>query len=155
MPVIFVNDIAISKAFYQDIFNLEVEHDFGLNITFKDAISLWQIGRAEEIVYGAVKKGRFEKGVKAVELYFQTDDIEAVYQVLRKKNVELLHELKEEPWGQKTVRFYDPDQFIVEVAEPMEDVVLRFSRSGMSNEDVSKKTQMPLAVVVKIIKHES
>ena len=39
MPVIFVNSIETSKKFYQDIFALEIEQDFGENIVFKNSIS--------------------------------------------------------------------------------------------------------------------
>ena len=151
MPVIFVNDIAISKKFYQDIFALEVEHDFGANIVFKDSISLWQKKRAEEIIYGSVEANRFKEQIQAVELYFQTEKIETIHNLIKEKNIEMIHELKEEIWGQRTLRFYDPDKFIIEVAEPMENVVLRFSKSGISDEEVSKKTQMPLDIVKKII----
>jgi len=56
----------------------------------------------------------------------------------------MIHELKEEAWGQKAIRFYDPHKFIIEVVEPIENVVLRFSKSGMSDEELSKKTQIPL-----------
>lgn len=151
MPVIFVSDIVASKKFYQDIFALEVIHDFGENIVFKNSISLWQKKRAEEIIYGSLESNRFERKIKSVELYFETEDIEAVHNLLKEKEIEMIHELKEEIWGQRTLRFYDPDKFIIEVAEPMENVVLRFSESGMSNDEVSKKTQMPLEIVKKII----
>ena len=155
MPVIFVSDITTSKKFYQDIFDLEVEHDFKENIVFKNSISLWNIKRAEEIIYGSTKSSRFEERTKSVELYFETENIEAVYNSLEEKNVEMVHKLKEEIWGQRTLRFYDPDKFIIEVAEPMENVVLRFSKSGMSDEEVSKKTQMPLEIVKKIIEDKN
>ena len=155
MPVIFVSDITTSKKFYQDIFDLEVEHDFKENIVFKNSISLWNIKRAEEIIYGSTKSSRFEEKTKSVELYFETENIEAVYNSLEEKNVEMVHKLKEEIWGQRTLRFYDPDKFIIEVAEPMENVVLRFSKSGMSDEEVSKKTQMPLEIVKKIIEDKN
>ena len=155
MPVIFVNSIETSKKFYQDIFALEIEQDFGENIVFKNSISLWQKKCAEEIIFGSVKENRFEKGIKAIELYFQTGNVETVYNILKGKNVEMIHGLKEENWGQKTIRFYDPDKFIIEVAEPIENVVLRFSKSGMSDEEVSKKTQMPLEIVKKIIKDKN
>ena len=151
MPVIFVKKIAISKKFYQDIFSLEIEHDFGANIVFKNSISIWQKERAEEIVFGAAENGRFKEEIKSVELYFETEDIEEMYKILKEKNVEMIHKLKEEIWGQRTLRIYDPDKFIIEIAEPMKNVVLRFSRSGMSNEEVSKKTMMPLEIIKKII----
>lgn len=117
MPVIFVNNIATSKKFYQDIFSLEIEHDFGENVVFKNSISLWQKKRAEEIIYGSVKQSRFNGSIKAVELYFETEDIEAIFDLLKEKRIEMIHGLKEEIWGQRTLRVYDPDKFIRPVAK--------------------------------------
>ena len=34
MPVIMVDDIRRSKSFYQDLFDLEIEEDFGEYISF-------------------------------------------------------------------------------------------------------------------------
>ncbi|MGL1935024.1 MAG: hypothetical protein OCD01_08390 [Fibrobacterales bacterium] len=152
MPVIFVKDIEASKKFYQDIFSLEIEHDFGENIIFKDALSLWQIKRAEKIIYGSIESDRFDEKVKPIELYFESNDIGAVFNVLKVNNVAMIHELKEEIWGQRTLRFYDPDTFIIEVAEPMDSVVLRLSKSGMSDAEVAEKTQMSLEIVTKIMR---
>jgi len=32
MPVIFVKDISASRKFYQEIFSLEIENDFGARV---------------------------------------------------------------------------------------------------------------------------
>ncbi|MBD3227874.1 MAG: hypothetical protein GF329_06770 [Candidatus Lokiarchaeota archaeon] len=67
MPVILVNDISLSKKFYQDLLSLEIENDFGENIVFKDSISLWNKRQAREIIFKTnkddlnnIKKNRIE-----------------------------------------------------------------------------------------------
>jgi len=51
MPVLFVGDINKSKAFYQQVFSLEIKHDFGENIVFEQNLSLWDEKRANQIIY--------------------------------------------------------------------------------------------------------
>jgi len=151
MPVLLVKDISISKKFYQDIFSLETEHDFGANIVFKDTISLWQKNSAGNIIFNDESKIELIKN-KNLELYFESDDIEKFHEELIQKSINLIHGLKEEPWGQRTIRFFDPDNFIIEIAEPVEGVVSRLFKSGLSHEEISKKTQLPLKIVKKILK---
>ncbi len=55
--------------------------------------------------------------------------------------------LTQAPWGQRTVRFLDPDNHVIEVAEPMEEVVLKFLHQGMTEQEVSEKTMMPIEFV--------
>jgi uncharacterized membrane protein (UPF0127 family) len=33
--------------------------------------------------------------------------------------VKFIHELREQPWKQKIIRIYDPDNNILEIGEPM------------------------------------
>ena len=55
--------------------------------------------------------------------------------------------MKEHHWGQRVVRIYDPDGHVIEIGESMDFVAKRFFGSGMTVEDVAKKTQMPLEYV--------
>jgi catechol 2,3-dioxygenase-like lactoylglutathione lyase family enzyme len=141
-PVIFVKDVSVSKRFYQDLFSLEVEHDFGEYIDFHQ-FGLWQKKKAEEIIFGSESN---EDGLKDLELYFESDEIELIRKRIDDKSI--IHDIREEPWGQKTLRFFDPDGFIIEVAESLDSTIKRLSRH-MSPEEVSKKTQMPLDHVKK------
>ena len=61
MTVIFVEDISISKNFYQDIFGLEIEMDFGENVVFKKAFSIWQTKLAEKIIFQKEKETQINK----------------------------------------------------------------------------------------------
>ena len=57
----------------------------------------------------------------ASELYFEEPDIEAFARKLEKlyPNVRYVNRLMTHSWGQKVVRFYDPDGNLIEVGTPM------------------------------------
>ncbi|MGC9308149.1 MAG: VOC family protein [Thermoplasmatota archaeon] len=150
MPVIFVDDIAVSKQFYQNLFELTIEHDFGENIVFKDGFSLWQRQRAEHIIFGA-PRGLPPDAGRQVELYFETEDIEDLWQHIQENDVEVIHGLKAEAWGQRTCRMYDPDGYIIEVAEPMAAVVQLLAATGMRPAAIARKTQLSENAVQQIL----
>lgn len=64
------------------------------------------------------------------ELYFEADDYEEFLSGI--DGLELVHPPMEHSWGQRGVRFYDPDGHIIEVGETIAMTVKRFSQSGMS-----------------------
>jgi hypothetical protein len=77
------------------------------------------------------------------ELYFDTDEIELVYQRLQAAGVQFIEGIQEQPWGQRAMRLYDPDGHIIEIGEPMDITVRRFHRQGWSIERIAEKTGMP------------
>ena len=85
------------------------------------------------------------------EIYFEIEDITTLYNSIKKENIEFLHDIKEQPWGQRCFRIYDPDKHIIEFGEPMSIVIQRFSNQGISIEGIVKKTLMPLEVVEKVL----
>lgn len=151
MPVIFVKDIKVSRLFYEKYFSLEVEYDFKENIAFKNAFSLWQKERAEQIIFYKDLEHNLNN-MGAIELYFETSNINKAWGLLNNKDINIIHELKEEDWGQKTFRLFDPDNNIVEVAEKMNNVVRRYNRMGYDITEISKKTQMPMENIQRILK---
>ena len=135
-PVIFTRNIEHSKKFYMDLLEQEIEHDFGKNIIFKSRLSLWEIDPESEI---AAVTGN-SSNVNKFELYFETEDIANSRARLKIKDVELLHDIKTEPWGQKTFRFFDPDHHLVEVGESMNTFVTRIYKETNSIASTSEKT---------------
>ena len=55
--------------------------------------------------------------------------------------------MREYPWGQRVLRFYDPDGHIIELGEAMSTVVLRFLDQGMSEEEVCVRSQHPMEFI--------
>ena len=139
--LIVVNDIETSRDFYENLLGQKVEYDHGDNVVFEGGFAI----HLEEHYKSLLGKehSRILKKSNNFELYFETDDIDGIYHKLREAGVDLIHDIREQPWGQRVTRFYDPDNHIVEVGETMESVVLRYHDSGMSIEEISDRTSMP------------
>ena len=56
--------------------------------------------------------------------------------------------LFEHRWGQRVVRFYDPDKHIIEVGEKLDAVVQRFIDSGLSAEETAVRMDIPVDFVL-------
>lgn len=147
-----VRDIIRSRKLYEGLLGCKVAMDLGVYIAYTNGIALqaeetWLtfIERdAEDIVYGA----------NDAELYFDEHEIESFYIRLRVFDVELIHELKEHSWGQRVVRFYDPDGHIIEVGEHMGDVARRFLGEGMTREEAAKRMEIPQEMLDAFLKDE-
>ncbi|MCG2729389.1 MAG: glyoxalase [Acetobacterium sp.] len=139
-----------SRAFYCDVFGLEVVMDFGENITFDAGFSLqdkalWAkfIHRDEsDIVYRS----------NDMEMYFEEENLDDFLEHLKSfEGIEYLHDLEEAAWGQRAIRFYDPDYHIIEVGESMAMVCRRFYDQGMTVEAIVERTMMPLEAVKRFL----
>ena len=60
--------------------------------------------------------------------------------------------MKEHRWGQRVVRFFDPDHHIIEVGEKLDAVVRRFLDSGMREEEVAQRMDMPIKLIKNLVK---
>lgn len=147
-PVIFVKDIERSRNFYIEVLRQEIEHDFGKNIVFKSRLSLWEIDPHSEI---ANVKGKSSNG-NTFELYFETADIMETLAKLKTHGLDLLHDLKTEPWGQMTFRFFDPDHHLVEIGESLGTFVYRIYKETGSTKSVAEKTGVSEELVKGIVK---
>jgi catechol 2,3-dioxygenase-like lactoylglutathione lyase family enzyme len=148
--VVFCRDIAASRRFYEDLLGQEVEMDFGPNVGFKGGLALWQVEHAFQMIHERASESTDPLGRQNLELYFETAELEAASARFSKAGVEYLHSLREQPWGQRAFRVYDPDGHIVEVGEPMPAVILRLLGEGLPTEAVAEKTGMPIEIVQQI-----
>ena len=147
---IFVKDINLSRNFYTKVLGLEVDIDMGKNIIFKCGLTTWEINE-RHVIPALLGKDRISGKSSRFELYFETEDIEEFYHQLRSTGIRFLHEIHEEPWGQRTIRFFDPDDHLIEVGESMESFIGRMYFEGMSIEEISAKTSVPLKNVTMFI----
>ncbi|MDI3541024.1 MAG: hypothetical protein PWP66_562 [Thermosediminibacterales bacterium] len=145
-PLIVVSNMEKSKRFYYEVLGLEVIVDFGANATLTGGIVLqtkdtWLtfINKQDsEIVFGG----------NAAELYFEEDDFDGFIQKMNSiEDINYLHPVVEHSWGQRVVRFYDPDKHIIEVGENMIMVVRRFLNSGLSIEETAIRMDVPVDYV--------
>jgi catechol 2,3-dioxygenase-like lactoylglutathione lyase family enzyme len=145
--VIFVEDIAASRRFYEELLGQKVEMDFGPNVGFEGGFALWQVDHAFEMVYARSPDTTEPLGRRNFELYFEAADLETVSARLEEAGVAFVHALREQPWGQRVLRVHDPDGHVVEIGEPMPAVIVRLLDEGMSAEDAATRTGMPLEIV--------
>jgi catechol 2,3-dioxygenase-like lactoylglutathione lyase family enzyme len=141
-PLIVVNNIEVSRNFYENVLNQKVQCDFGENVSFEDGFAIHLKSHFSDLI--SINKNDIVQKSNNSELYFEEDNLDSFLQKLKSiDSVEYVHGLKEQPWGQRVIRFYDPDKHIVEVGEPMESVVKRFLSKGLSIEEIVKRTLMP------------
>jgi catechol 2,3-dioxygenase-like lactoylglutathione lyase family enzyme len=146
--VIFVKDITKAKDFYIRFLNFTIEHDFGKNVILSNGLTLWEIGESHIINRQLETRNPSNR----FELYFETEDIEGAYDMLNNAGIKFLHQIHEEPWGQRTIRFFDPDGHLVEIGEPLEIFVSNMSRKGLSIVQISEKSGIPVETVLLLIK---
>ena len=140
--LIAVEDVAVSRRFYEECLGQKVRYDFGANVEFEGGFSIHRRAHFQELLGGGERFAAVARSHWG-ELYFDCDDVEAVEQRLKEAGVDFIHGIHEHPWGQRAMRLYDPDGHVVEVGESMEAVVLRLQRQGFSVESICQKTYMP------------
>lgn len=146
--LIAVSDMEISKQFYHDVLGLNVVADFGANVTLDGGVALQTLDTWKSFI-------RTDKVVlpnNAGELYFEEGNMDAFCTHLKSFEISYVHELFEHRWGQRVVRFYDPDKHIIEVGEKMEAVILRFIEQKLSVEDIAIRMDVPIDYVVALLK---
>jgi catechol 2,3-dioxygenase-like lactoylglutathione lyase family enzyme len=145
--VLFVKDIEVSKKFYILFLNFSIEHDFGKNVIMNNGLTLWEIS-PEHIINKQLKTANESN---RFELYFETDNLEEISHKLKTAGVKFLHPIKEESWGQRTVRFFDPDYHLVEIGEPMDVFINNMHKNGLTPAQISSKSGIPIEKVVGLI----
>src|SRR5512137_2679191 len=112
--IIVVEEIARSRRLYEHILHMKVSADFGIyNVGFEGGLSLYQKALFQELISRQVDLDRHNN----VALYFEVDDLDALEQEISGNGFEFVHRSREQPWKQRTFRFYDYDQHILEIAE--------------------------------------
>lgn len=141
-PMLVVSDLERSKEFYGEVLGLRVRADFGANITLTGGVSLQTEETWLEFIGAA--KGSIAYGGRVSELYFEEDDFDAFAERLAALgSIDYVHPVQEHAWGQRVVRFLDPDGHIIEVGENLKTVCRRFLDSGMSLEETARRMDVP------------
>lgn len=146
--VISVTDINAARKFYENMFGLEVYQDYGKNIAFTCGLALqqdfdWLVG---------IPKDRVLQKSNNAELVFEEQDFDGFLNKLKEyPDIECLGEVIEHSWGQRVIRFYDLDRHLIEVGEDMKMVVKRFLNTGMTMEEVSKRMDVSIGDLEKLL----
>lgn len=146
--MLVVRDMNRSVEFYKAVLGRKILSDFGANKTLTGGLALQTLDSYRNFI----ETDRVSFGGNQFELYFETDDFDAFMKKLRKHRIEYVHPVKEHSWGQRVVRFYDPDRHIIEVGERMKSVCRRFIAGGLTPEQTATRMDVPLDYVNRLIK---
>ena len=138
-PLIAVEDVERSRKFYEVVLGQRVKFDFGENVTFEGDFAIHLRSHFQQLIDGKP----IQRGGNGYELYFEEDKVDDFAQKLKQHSVTFVHEVREQPWRQKVVRFYDPDGHIIEVGESLEYLCFRLYNEGMNVEAITKAIGMP------------
>jgi catechol 2,3-dioxygenase-like lactoylglutathione lyase family enzyme len=145
--VLVTGHFDLMTRFYENVLEQRVKYDFGGCVQFESGLSIWRVQEGHPV--SRALKGVGGSNNAALELCFETDDFDAQAARITAMGVMLAHGVIEENWGQRTLRFFDPDGNLVEVGESMPAFCMRLHMSGMSVEEVGKKT----GIEQNIVKH--
>lgn len=114
--LIVVKDIERSCQFYHDLFGLERILNNDGNMILSEGLVL----QDEKIWREFLGREIIPKN-NSCELYVEEADIEGFVEKMEEyyPEVSYVNRLMTHSWGQKVVRFYDPDGNLIEVGTPM------------------------------------
>lgn len=114
--LIVVDDMERAKKFYKDLFGLQVILDNDGNVILTEGLVLQEKKYWKEFL----QKETIPEN-NASELYFEESDIEGFVKKLETlyPDIKYVNKLMTHSWGQRVVRFYDPDGNLIEVGTPM------------------------------------
>ena len=145
-PLLAVKDLEVSKQFYKEVLGLKVILDCGANVTLTGGVALQTIETWSEFLQKGQDEIRFCGN--DTEICFEEDDFDGFIKKLEALgSITYVHPVFEHRWGQRVVRFYDPDGHIIEVGENMKLVCKRFLNSGMTVEETAQRMDVPIKYV--------
>ncbi len=145
-PLIVVTNMEQSKQFYQNVLGLRVIMDFGANATLTGGICLQTRDSWKELT--GINDNHITFGGNTEELYFEEEQFDTFIKKLETmEEIAYVHPVIEHRWGQRVVRFYDPDMHIIEVGESMKTVCKQFLDSGMTVEEAAKRMDVPVKFI--------
>lgn len=102
--------------FYQEIFGLRVVLNQDGNIIMSEGLVLQDSNIWKQFLGRNINQKN-----NATELYFEEPNIEEFVERLESSDfeIEYVNELMTHSWGQKVIRFYDPDGNLIEVGTPV------------------------------------
>ena len=114
--LVVVEDCGRALEFYRGLFGLRLLRDNGGNMELEGGLYLQEARYWEKFL----QRGIIPKS-NSTELYFEEADIDAFVGKLEKlyPNTEYVNRLMTHSWGQRVVRFYDPDGNLIEVGTPV------------------------------------
>ena len=143
--MLVTGDMAAARKFYEEVLGQKVAMDLGANLSFQSGFALQTRESWAQFI------GKTETDIRAgqddFELYFEEAEFDAFIARLEGFPVRYAHPACEQPWGQRAVRFYDPDGHLIEVGESMPAAIRRMGKQGMGPEEICRKTGYPMEFI--------
>lgn len=115
---LFTEDLAATKAFYQEVFGLPVHYEDDASAVFNFGNTLINLLTATEgvelIAPAAIASA--DAGAR-FQFTITVDDVDATCAELARRGVELINGPIDRPWGIRTACFRDPAGHIWEIAK--------------------------------------
>jgi lactoylglutathione lyase len=119
--ILFVEDVAASRNFYAEAFELPVGFaheggDYGemqtgeTTLSFSSRKLMQQLGKNPDVA---------DPAAPSFEIAFEVDDVPGALARALRAGAQLVQEVKEEAWGQTTSYVSDPDGYLVEICSPV------------------------------------
>lgn len=114
--LIVVRDMERARRFYQELFGLSLLQDNDGNMILSEGVVLQDAG-----IWSAFLGRPIYPQSNSCELYFEEPELDAFVQKLEQlyPDVNYVNRMMTHSWGQRVVRFYDPDGNLIEVGTPM------------------------------------
>ena len=114
--LIVVKDCNKALQFYRDLFGFELIRDNDGNMELSGNLYL-----QEETYWARFTGRRVVPHNNHTELYFEAKEIDSFVKKLERlyPDTEYVNRLMTHSWGQRVVRFYDPDGNLIEVDTPV------------------------------------
>ena len=115
---LFVEDLAATKQFYQEVFGLPVHYEDEASTVFNFGNTLINLLKVEEApgLIGPAPVAPPDAGSR-LQFTIDVDDVDAMCAELARRGVELLNGPMDRPWGIRTAAFVDPAGHIWEIAK--------------------------------------
>lgn len=149
-PVLVTSDLERLRRFYTETLGLGVRDDFGACVVLSCGLSLWQPGPGHPV------QPQISAGAgHGFELCFEADSVaefERVSSAMTTSGARLLHPVREEAWGQRTLRVFDPDGHLLEWGESIPCFVRRLHGSGLDVAAVARRTGVAIDAVERMLR---
>jgi catechol 2,3-dioxygenase-like lactoylglutathione lyase family enzyme len=103
----YVSDLKRATNFYEKTLGLTKKYEYASYAGF-------QCGGLE---IGLVPKEKIEQGENSPSIEFLVDDVDQFYETLKKRGVNFVEPLHDEPWGGRQASFKDPDGNLLEIVQ--------------------------------------
>lgn len=140
--MLVVKDMEVARRFHQEVLSVKVALDLGTYVVFEGGYCLMTQAQLDDFQNG--RTTHYQYGNNVFQLGFETGDLDAFLEHMNRfPGIEIITPLREYPWGQRSIRFYDPDRHTIEVGEDMKVVTKRCLKSGMTFEQTLQKVMYP------------